>query len=397
MKQFFWMSAFVVCTITASNAQSTLTNELIWASGEFSSEGIDGLRSMKDGMHYSGLEDSDAFGTKIVRYHYEDEKDVVTLATAMDIFGNVSTGIEDYEFSADEKKILIQTVSEQIYRHSFLANYYIYNTETKSTVPLADFKLGKQRLATFNPQGTMVAFVRDNNVYVYDLAKRTETQVTQDGEFNKIINGSTDWVYEEEFALVNGMSWSAAGDRLAYYKFNESAVREFSMDMFGDLYPTQNRFKYPKAGETNSEVSIWVYDLTTRENKQVNTGTEKDQYIPRIKWTQDNNKLVVLRMNRHQNHLELLMTDLTLNTPYVIETKVAFQEKAETYIDVNDALTYLKDGSFIWMSEMDNYNHIYHMNADGTVRAQLTKGRYDVIDFYGYGFDQPQGGWSRDV
>jgi dipeptidyl-peptidase 4 len=384
MKQFFWMSAFVVCTITASNAQSTLTNELIWASGEFSSEGIDGLRSMKDGMHYSGLEDSDAFGTKIVRYHYEDEKDVVTLATAMDIFGNVSTGIEDYEFSADEKKILIQTVSEQIYRHSFLANYYIYNTETKSTVPLADFKLGKQRLATFNPQGTMVAFVRDNNVYVYDLAKRTETQVTQDGEFNKIINGSTDWVYEEEFALVNGMSWSAAGDRLAYYKFNESAVREFSMDMFGDLYPTQNRFKYPKAGETNSEVSIWVYDLTTRENKQVNTGTEKDQYIPRIKWTQDNNKLVVLRMNRHQNHLELLMTDLTLNTPYVIETKVAFQEKAETYIDVNDALTYLKDGSFIWMSEMDNYNHIYHMNADGSVRAQLTKGRYDVIDFYGY-------------
>lgn len=384
MKKILLLSAIALSVSFSVWAQNQLTNELIWASGEFSSEAIDGLRSMKDGMHYSGLVSSDAFGTKIVRYHYENASDETTIATSLDVFGNTAAAIEDYEFSADEKKLLIQTGTESIYRYSFSANYYIYNTETKSTVPLADFKLGKQRLATFNPQGSMVAFMRDNNIFIYDLAKRTETQVTTDGEFNKIINGGTDWVYEEEFALVNGMAWSPSGDRLAYYKFNEASVREFSMDMFGELYPTQYRFKYPKAGETNSEVSIWVYEVVSKENKQVNVGSNKDQYIPRIKWTQDNSKLCVMRMNRHQSHLEFLMTDLAQKTPFVIETKVGYQEKAATYIDINDALTFLKDGSFIWMSEMDDYNHIYHMNADGTVRTQLTKGRFDVIDFYGY-------------
>ena len=383
MKKLF--CSIVLCVgLQIMGLQAQLTNELIWASSEFSSEGIDGLRSMKDGMHYSSLENSDAYGTKIVRHHYENTQDEEVLATSLDVFGNASIAIEDYEFSADEKKVLIQTNFEQIYRHSFSANYYIYHIDTKVAVPLADFKLGKQHLATFNPAGTMVAFVRANNLFIYDLSKRTETQVTVDGEFNKIINGGTDWVYEEEFALLTGFQWSPAGDRLAYYKFDEAMVREFSMDMFGSLYPTQYTFKYPKAGETNSRVEIWWYDTVTRENKIVNTGDNKDQYIPRIKWTHDNSKLCIMRMNRHQNHLELLMTDLAASQPFVIETKVMYEEKAATYIDINDALTFLKDGSFIWMSEKDEYNHIYHLNADGTLRKQLTKGRYDVIDFYGY-------------
>jgi dipeptidyl-peptidase 4 len=382
-RKILFLTMALVAAIHAF-AQTAITNELIWASGEFSSEGIEGLRSMNDGMHYSGLEQSDAFGTKIIQYHYEKADDIQVLATSKDVFGNTATAIEDYAFSADEKKILIQTSAEQIYRHSFSANYYIYNTETKTTVPLADFKLGKQHLASFNPNGTMVAFVRNNNVFIYDLNKRTETQVTKDGMFNAIINGATDWVYEEEFALVNGLNWSPNGDQLAYYKFDESQVKEFSMDMFGELYPTQYKFKYPKAGEANSDVQIWIYNTTSKENKQVNTGGNKDQYLPRMQWTSDNTKLCITRMNRHQNLLELLITDFAGSQPFVIETKVLYQEKAETYIDINDALTFLKDGSFIWMSEMDNYNHIYHMNADGTVRQQLTKGRFDVIDFYGY-------------
>jgi dipeptidyl-peptidase-4 len=380
-KGILFLASLFLCVIT--HAQTGLSNQLIWTGSEFNSEFVGGLSSMNDGMHYTSTEQSDAFGTRIVKYSYSTGQEVGVIATSKDIFGDVATSVDGYQFSLDEKQLLIQTESEGIYRYSFSANYYVYNAETRKTFPLTDFKKGKQMLADFSPDGKNIAFVRSNNLFVVNVETRKETQVTSDGEMNKIINGATDWVYEEEFAIAKGFEWSPSGNRIAFFKFDESAVKEFSMDMFGELYPTQYKFKYPKAGEANSVVGIHIWDITTGELKPVETGAEKDQYIPRIKWTQDNNKLCVMRMNRHQNKLEFLLTDLTQSSPFYIPTKVIFTETANSYIDISDALTFLKNGSFIWMSERDEFNHLYLFDANGNVRLQLTKGNYDVIDFYG--------------
>ncbi|MBL7943323.1 MAG: DPP IV N-terminal domain-containing protein, partial [Flavobacteriales bacterium] len=365
-------------------AQTGLSNDLIWNSGEFSSEFVGGLNSMNDGMHYSSLEPSDAFGSRIVKFSYTTGEEVGTIASSKDIFNDVAKGIDGYEFSADEKQLLIQTETEGIYRYSFKANYFIFNLETKKTIPLADFSKGKQMLASFSPDGRKVAFVRNNNLFVFDTGTGKEAAITTDGEFNKIINGATDWVYEEEFAIAKGFEWSPLGDRIAYYRFDESEVKEFSMDMFGDLYPTQYKFKYPKAGEKNSTIQIWVWDQRTGKSTIVETG-RGDIYIPRISWTNSNDVLCVLRMNRLQNKLEYLVADLAAAQPFKIDTKVLYTETANTYIDINDALTFLKDGSgFIILSEKDGYNHLYRFDMSGKQVAQLTKGAWEVLDFYGY-------------
>jgi dipeptidyl-peptidase-4 len=338
---------------------------------------------MNDGLHYTATEQSDAFGTRIVKYSYATGTEVGVIATSMDIFGDASKGFDGYEFNSDEQYLLIQMESESIYRYSFLANYYLYHIPTKKTIPLTDFSKGKQMLAEVSPDGKHVAFVRANNLFVVEIASMLETQVTRDGVMNKVINGATDWVYEEEFALVKGFEWSPAGNRIAYLRFDESNVREFSMDIFGDLYPEQQRFKYPKAGEANSVVSLFVYDLGLGQSRKVDMGSATDQYIPRIEWTKNNDQLCAMRMNRHQNKLEFLLTDLQAKSLNTIPTKVIYSEQADTYIDVSDALTFLTDGSFIWLSERDGYNHLYQFDAAGAVKKQLTKGSWDVIDFYG--------------
>lgn len=382
-KSFLLSAALFV--VSVMHAQTGLTNELIWSGPEFSADFVEGGLSMNDGMHYTVLEESDANGSTIMKYNYATGESAGAVATAKEIFGNTQKVIEGYEFSSDEKQLLIQTEAEPIYRYSFYANYYVHSLETKRTVPLADFKKGKQRLATFSPDGKLIAFVRDNNIFIYNTANKQEVQVTADGVINKVINGATDWVYEEEFALVSGMAWSPNGDRLAYYRFDESDVPEYGMDIYGELYPERVTFKYPKAGEKNSVVKIFVYDTKTGMAKMVDTGANPDQYIPRIKWTANNDKLCVMRMNRHQNHLEFLLTDMSAPQPFQLDTKVIYDEKADTYIDITDALTFLKDGSgFVWASERNDYNHLYLFDMAGQVKTQLTRGAFDVVDFYGY-------------
>jgi len=378
-------TAFVLfLLITLPNlAQQNLSNTLIWSGGEFSGEFVGGLNSMNDGLHYTAEEQSDAFGTRIVKYSYATGTEVGVVATALDVFGDATRSFDGYEFNSDEQYLLIQTESEPIYRYSFLANYYLYHIPSKTTKPLTDFTKGKQMLAEVSPDGKHVAFVRDNNLFVTEIASMLETQVTRDGLKNKIINGATDWVYEEEFALVKGFEWSPAGNRIAYLRFDETNVREFSMDIFGDLYPEQQRFKYPKAGEANSIVSLYVYDLGLGQSRKVDMGPNADQYIPRIEWTKNNDQLCGMRMNRHQNKLEFLLADLSVNSLNAVATKIIYSEQADTYIDISDALTFLGDGSFIWLSERDGFNHLYHFDAAGIVRKQITKGKWDVIDFYG--------------
>ena len=365
-----------------NSASKELSNELIWYSGEFRTEYVGGLNSMNDGVHYTSLEFGEN-GSEIVKYSYASGKKIGVVASSAEVFADLGLTIEDYEFSADESKLLIATAMESIYRHSTKSNYYIWDLKSKKLGPLSDFSLGKQRLADFSPSGNSVAFVRENNVFIYSAADGSETQVSFDGVNNEIINGATDWVYEEEFGFDKGIYWSNDGNRLAYYRFDESAVKEFQMAMYGELYPDQYKFKYPKAGEVNSTVSIHVYDLNSKKSRVIDTGNETDIYYPRIKWTEDPNRLCIMRMNRLQNVLEFLISDTRAKSTILPATSI-YKEKSSTYIEVNDNLIFSKDGKgFYWNSEKDGYNHIYWFSMEGTTERQLTSGNWDVIEFYG--------------
>ena len=346
--------------------------EDIWASRTFSPEWVWGINSMNDGVHYSSLN----YGKNnvyITQYSYETGDSISTIVDSKDLDG---ISFSDYSFSEDEKKVLLPTETESIYRYSTRSNYYVYDRETKIAEELSE---GKQRLAQFSPDASKVAFVKENNIFIKDIINNTELQVTFDGEINKIINGATDWVYEEEFAFDNGMQWNASGNKIAYYRFDEEKVPEFSMDLFTDLYPSQSQFKYPKAGETNSTIELFIYDLDSNKTTKANINTEEEFYIPRIKWTLDENVLSVQRMNRHQNQLDFILVDAKDGSSQTI-----FTENDAAYIDVTDNVTFLNDGKyFIWTSEKSGYNHIYLYNLKGKQVRQITKGNYDVTDFYG--------------
>jgi dipeptidyl-peptidase 4 len=377
---------FTLLLVTVLNArtQQGLSNQLVWASGEFSAEYVDGLNPMRDGEHYTSLERSDAFGSRIVKYSYATGNEVAVLATSKDIFQDPTRLVEDYSFNADETKLLITTEMESIYRHSYSANFYVYDLKTKTTSTLADFSKGKQRLAEFSPDGKYVAFVRNNNLYVADYAAKKEIAITDDGEWNKIIHGAADWVYEEEFGKDKAFEWSPAGNRIAWIRTDESNVREYTMDYYGELYPEPYTFKYPKAGEENSKVSVWIHDLDKQQSRKVDTGSNPDIYIPRIHWSASNDRLVVMRMNRHQNHLEFLATDLTKTEPFDISVTTIYEEKADTYIDISDNLLFAKDGkTFYWTSERDDYNHLWQFDFTGKPVKQITSGAWDIIDLYG--------------
>jgi dipeptidyl-peptidase-4 len=379
----FLLIALSLYFASTAFAQERITNELIWASAEFSMKSIDGLNSMRDGLNYTSLEESDALGTKIVEYSYATGNEVKVIAHSKGIFNDPQKSIEGYSFSSDETKLLIETESVSIYRYSYFANYYIHDLKTGKTTPLTNFERGGQMLAEFSPDGKKVAFVRDNNLFVVDLSTMKEQQITQDGVRNKIINGATDWVYEEEYALVKGFYWSPNGDRIAFLRFDESDVPTFSMDIFGELYPWQDVFKYPKAGEKNSVVTAHVWDSASNTTYTLDTGKETDQYLPRVVWTKKNDGVCVMRMNRHQNTLEILLSDWNGRKEKNIPTKIIYTDKSNTYIDIYDGLTFLSDNSFIYLSERDGFNHLYHFSANGSVITQITKGAFDVIDYYG--------------
>lgn len=363
-----------------TTATKSITLEDIWTKGTFRSEGVFGIRSMNSGTQYTAFDVTNT-GTALKKYDYATGKETGTVFKSADLKptgSDKAIEVEDYTFSPDETKILISTETEHIYRYSTREENYVLDLKTNKLSRLSTG--GKQRLATFSPDGKKVAFVRDNNLFLVDLSSNTESQITTDGLWNHIINGGTDWVYEEEFTLPNGIFWSPDSKHLAFYRFDESAVKEFSMTMYeNNLYPSQYSYKYPKAGETNSIVSIYVYDLASKTSKHVDVGDEKDQYIPRIQWTQDANKLCVTRMNRLQNKLELLMADATTGS-----TSVFFTETSDTYIEIYDHLTFMPDKkSFLWSSDMDGHQHFYLYDMNGQKIRQITSGDWDIIDFKG--------------
>lgn len=374
----------MLLTTSLVNAQnSSLKLEDIWASRQFMSSGLGEVRSMKDGIHFTELV-SEAGVQYITKLEFKTGNTKDTLwSSATDKSQDKKMEISNYQFSADETKLLLETESEPIYRHSTKSNNYVYDIAAKSTFAVS--KNGKQQYASFSPDGKSVCFVRDNNLYLVNLATNQETQITNDGKRNEIINGATDWVYEEEFSFDKGFQWSPDGKSIAYYRFDESAVKEFNLTYYGTLYPKEEKYKYPKAGETNSIVEIYIYSIASGKAVKADVNKEADQYIPRIKWTSDNSKLCVMRMNRLQNLLELYSVDASTG-----KSVLMFSESNKAYIEITDHLTFLKKSKeFIWTSTIDGFNHIYLYDLNGKLKQQITKGKWDVTDFYG--FDEASG------
>lgn len=377
MKRITLLIALVAtlnCVVAQSAKQITL--EDIWAKGTFAPRGIQSIESMKDGEHYCVLT-----RTGIEKYSYTTGEKVETVC-AFNGPGSARMAkplppIQSYAFSSDEQTILLSSGFEPIYRHSGVSDYYIYKVGDGTFTKIS--QEGKQRLTTLSPDGTKVAYVRDNNLFYMDLDSQTEHQVTYDGRLNYVINGTTDWVYEEEFAITQGFYWSPDSRRIAYYRFDESDVKEFTMQTWGGLYPENYNYKYPKAGEDNSIVDIYIYNLADGNSIRLNTGSENDQYLPRMQWTKNPEVLAFMRMNRLQNRMELLLANATTGV-----LKPLYTETDNAYVEVPETWKFLADGkSFIITSEKDGYNHVYLYGMDGKLKRQITSGKYDVVDVCG--------------
>ncbi len=361
---------------TATSQTNSFSLNKIW-DGSFRTQGLTALHSMKNGQQYSVLNfDRSTGSTSIDLYDYITFSKVKVIATSKTM--KAIPYFTNYTFSANESKLILETNTESIFRYSVLGNYYVYDIYLEKLDLISEHKIQEP---TFSPDGTKVAYGLNNNLYVKDLISGDTKQITFDGEKNRIINGITDWVYEEEFAFVRAFEWNASSDRIAFIRFDETEVPEFSMDVYGtDLYQTQNVFKYPKAGEKNAIVSLHFYDLNTDKTATVPLSTSyNDFYIPRIKWTNDANVLSAQYMNRHQNKL-----DLWLINPEKGDANLVLSETDDAYVDVTDNLTFLEDNSFLWTSERDGFNHLYHYSKTGQLKKQITKGAWEVTAYYGY-------------
>ena len=372
MNSFFVAFILLASTLNAQQEVREITLEDIYRKNVFAARGISGLRSMNDGKHYTVSEG----GRHVAMHSFRTGERVETIFSVeyLDADSPDLASFSGYEFSADEGRILLTTFREQIYRRSFRANFFIWDRNTKKLEPLSEG--GKQQLATFSPDGSKVAFVRGNNLFYKDLEANEEVQVSFDGKFNEIINGAPDWVYEEEFGFSKAFAWSPDSRKIAYYRFDETQVPLFNMTIYKGLYPEWYSYKYPKAGEVNSIVSIHVFDLTSTETKMMDVGEEADQYIPRIKWTAEPDKLAILRLNRLQNHIEVLIADPETGT-----TSLLYEETNQWYISEtsDDFITFLENKKqFVVMSERDGWMHLYLYDLSGNLINQITRGDWDV-------------------
>ena len=355
---------FNALTISAQN----ISLEAIWG-GKYYAQGLRGINSMNDGVHYSINE-----GTGIYKYAYNSFVNKTDSRIAI-----VEGNFDEYSFSSDEKYLLLASEVNPIYRHSFTAKWQVYDLNSHSFKPIFEGKPVQE--ATFSPDATKVGFVFENNLYYQDLTSGKVTQITTDGKKNEIINGICDWVYEEEFGFVRHFDWNADGSAMAFVKFDESEVREFFIPVYEhSLYPHEMRFKYPKAGEDNSKVSLHIYDLKSGKINSVNLTSVENYYIPKIKFTNDKNTLSVLTSNRHQNKVDVNFVDVNS-----LKVNKLFSETDPKWIDTDDfILEFLDDNSFIWASDRDGNRHIYYYEKSGKLKNQVTKGDWELTDFYGF-------------
>ncbi len=379
MRRIFLFSIISILALPATAQKKQVTVEDVWQRYAFYAPTTGGIRSMNDGEHFTALSRTSE-GPALQKFSYKTGELVSTLTSAKAI--QAATGkqlmFDKYQFGPNEERVLLGSETEGIYRHSSQSYFYIYNLKTQSLDSLLTD--GKQRLADFSPTENKVAYVFENRMHIQDLDNNNQTVSFGTGEEDAYIAGAVDWVYEEEFSFHKGFHWSPEGNYIAYYQFDEREVPKFSMDVYGqELYPQQQVFKYPKAGEVNSKVSIHIYDVQNNKDWEVQI-PESYEYIPRIKWTQEDDELVVFSMNRLQNKLTLWEVEIEDEE---LEVEKLYEETAEAYLEIHDNLRFLEDGSFIWTSETDGFNHIYHIDDDGEVKRQITSGKWEVTEFYG--------------
>ena len=358
------ISCVVFSVFTLNSAQEITLNKI--HSGYYRTDFIYGINSMNDGEHYTVLEKDG-----IVKYSYKTGKKIETILEAK---------IQDYTFSHDESKVLVLNEQQPIYRHSFLGKYHVVNLSKNGKITALNNGNWVQE-PKFSPDGRFVAFISGNNLYYQDLSSEKITQITFDGEKNKIINGLADWVYEEEFGHADMYQWTKNSESLVFVKFDESQVKEMNMQVFnGNLYPQDFRFKYPKAGEENSKVSVYAYDLKLNKSTQINLANFETYYIPQVFQTAQPNEIAIATSNRHQNKLEIIK----INTKNLSTKKILTETDAAWIETDNLSLEFLEDNSFLWASERDGFRHFYWYTPDGKLKKQITKGNWEITDYYGF-------------
>jgi dipeptidyl-peptidase-4 len=355
--------------------------EKIWKKYEYRTQGVDGFNSLQDGDRYTQLDDQ---GNLVLAYISKPNEATSVLIDAKSLtYGGRPVRIEDYSFDKSERKVLIMTSISPIYRRSYNAVYYLYDLDTKGLESLSE-EHSPQTLAEYSPDGTKVSFIHGNDLFVKELASGKVTKLTTDGKRNKVINGTTDWVYEEEFSITKAYSWSPDSKYIAFLKFVEKRVKEFGIDMYGELYPDRLEYKYPKAGEDNSVVTAhWVAVSKPTKINPINLG--KYEYIPRIQWSNVSNRLLLQTMNRHQDSLRYHMVDFTAGKKPI--HSILYTDFSNTYVDVNEALHFMPNGNgFFFTSEKSGYNQLYSLDYSGKL-SSISDGELDLIDSYGVSQD----------
>ena len=352
------------------NAQNSILDFGELWQGKFEPERLEMIRSMNDGEHYTVIE-REKNSTKIVSYSYEKAKEKNIIFDSNQ-FSEILE-ISDYTFSKDENKVLLETNKDQIYRRSKQAFYWVYNLKTKKLDKVFKEKIQEPLLS---PDGVKVAFVFKRNLFVKNLNTQKISQITFDGDY-QTINGITDWVYEEEFGFVRAFDWSKDSNHIAYMRFDESKVPLFSMDVYGkETYPFPYMFRYPKAGEENSTITLYTFNLQSG-SKEMIYFQDEPYYIPRIKFEGGEKSLIIQTLNRHQNDLKLWRWDIEKK-----EFQLLLREQDKAYVSIDDDFIFLEDNSFLWTSERDGYKHIYHYDKNGKLLKQLTNGNWEVTSLY---------------
>ncbi len=368
--------AFLFATAYAVAQTGSKPIELkdIFYSRNFSFASAGSFAMMNDGENYTTL-NSSGTNWSIEKQNIKDKSASSLLQSSQLIGSYIPKSPQNYEFSANEEWVLIFENTESIYRNSSQSLVSLINLNTKNCIKISESKI---MYPTLSPDNGKLAYVLDNNIYLLSITDNKTIAITTDGKKNEIINGAVDWVYEEEFAMSQGLFWNNTGTHLAYYKFNESNVKEFSMDIFKDLYPNQERWKYPKAGEDNSRVDVAIWDAQTKTSSILPLNSENDQYIPRIQWTNDANTLSVQRLNRLQNHWELLFCKTDASSPQLI-----LEEKNNTYVEITDNLRFIGNSQLLYTSEKSGFNHIYCFDFEKKKEKAITNGNWEVLSICG--------------
>ena len=369
MKKVYFIVVLILLGYSVSAQQYGL-KEIV--DGVYSPRGVKSMTSSADGLYYYQMSDQN---NAVVKFEYATGNVVDTLFSTHKARGCTFDTFQGFLVSPDEFRVVVYKDREQIYRHSFKANYYYYDVRRNLVRKLTEND-PKQMIPTFSPDGKMLSYVADNNIWLAKFDFDTELQITKDGEFNKIINGATDWVYEEEFAVTSLLDFSPDNQLLAFVKTDESNVREFSFQQFDNkLYPDSYTYKYPKAGEKNSSVGCYVYDIDAQTTRKMDVPLEDDGYMPRISFTQDATKLAVMTLNRNQNRFDMYFTN-----PRSTVSKLILRDENKYYID-SDFLKsiHFLPNQFTYISERDGYSHIYIYALTGSLQKQLTAGNYDVM------------------